>query len=56
MRKLSYLILIKFMLSAEIDMPQEVLESFGEECAKAGLVNSDGIFNDPYKLVAFFCK
>jgi len=44
------------MLSAEIDMPQEVLEAFGEECAKAGLVSADGIFNDPYKLVAFFCK
>jgi len=43
-------------LSSEIDMPEEMLESFGDECRKAGLVNDNGIFNDPYKLVEFFCN
>ncbi len=43
-------------LSIQIDVPTEVLESFGEACRQKGLVDEDGIFYDPYKLVQFFCE
>ncbi len=43
-------------LIAQIQVPDEVLEFFGAECRKAGLVNEDGHFDDPYKLIQFFCK
>lgn len=42
------------MLSMEVDVPDEVLESFGRECQKAGLIDESGFFNDPHKLVYFF--
>lgn len=41
-------------LSAHLDVPEELLESFGEECRQKGLVDKNGYFNDPYKLVHFF--
>lgn len=43
-------------LAAEIEAPDEVLEAFGEECRKASLVNVEGKFDDPHKLVRFFCR
>jgi len=39
-----------------IDIPEELIEAFGYSCRKAHLIDSEGIFNDPYKLVEFFCK
>ena len=38
-----------------IPVPNDLIESFGEECRKLGLVNTDGKFNDRRKLVTFFC-
>ncbi len=43
-------------LVTQIQVPQAVLEFFGAECRKAGLLDAEGYFNDPYKLIAFFCK
>jgi len=42
-------------LATQLDVPAPLLEAFGQECKKAGLVDQDGIFNDPQKLVTFFC-
>lgn len=36
-------------------MPVALLESFGSECRKRGLLNEAGNFNDAYKLVDLFC-
>lgn len=43
-------------LSTQVQVPDEVIEFFGAECRKAGLVNKEGYFDDPYKLIQFFCK
>jgi len=43
-------------LSSQIEIPDELLESFGECCRKAKLVDDQGYFHDPYKLVTFFCQ
>jgi hypothetical protein len=43
-------------LSIEVEIPDGLLESFGEQCRKAGLVDADGKFNDPHALVRFFCQ
>lgn len=43
-------------IPAEVEVPEEVLEVFGEACRKAGLVDEAGYFHDPNKLVSFFCK
>ena len=43
-------------LSSQIDIPEKLLDSFGNECRKAGLINEAGIFDNPYKLVHFFCS
>ncbi len=43
-------------LATQIQIPAEVLEFFGEECRKIGLINAEGYFDDPYKLLKFFCK
>ncbi|HZG54608.1 MAG TPA: hypothetical protein VEZ40_21070 [Pyrinomonadaceae bacterium] len=43
-------------LPTQIDVPAQLLDSFGESCAEAGLVDELGNFNDPYKLVSFFCN
>jgi hypothetical protein len=38
-----------------IPAPPELVESFGEECRKHGLVDKSGHFHDRHKLVTFFC-
>jgi hypothetical protein len=38
-----------------VPVPNELIESFGEECRKLGLVDAEGKFNDRRKLVTFFC-
>jgi len=40
----------------QIDIPELLVETFGECCKKHQLINQDGLFYDPYKLVQFFCK
>lgn len=44
------------MLASQIEIPDELLESFGISCKKAKLVNEAGEFHDPYRLVEFFCQ
>lgn len=44
------------ILSSQIEIPDELLESFGASCRKAELVDKDGNFHDPYRLVEFFCQ
>jgi len=41
--------------SLNIEIPEYLISSFGIECKKYGVINSDGIFNDPHKLVDLFC-
>ncbi|NWG18190.1 MAG: hypothetical protein HXY41_16325 [Chloroflexi bacterium] len=41
-------------LSTEIEIPDALLNSFGAACAGAELVDENGYFNDPYRLVRFF--
>ena len=36
--------------------PSELVEAFGAECHKHGLVDAQGVFNDAHKLVKFFCQ
>lgn len=36
-------------------VPKDVIDSFGAECSKYGLVNVDGIFHDEDRLVEFLC-
>lgn len=43
-------------LPTEADVPHELLDSFGKECLNAKLLDELGNFNDPYKLVSFFCQ
>jgi hypothetical protein len=43
-------------LSTQIEIPDELLEAFGECCRKAKLIDKQGYFHDPYKLVSFFCQ
>ncbi len=40
----------------EVVIPSPVSEVFASECSTFGLVDSAGKFNDPYKLVHFFCN
>jgi hypothetical protein len=40
----------------EIEIPQEILDSFGESCREHGLLDEKGFFNDAYKLVDLFCR
>lgn len=42
--------------SIQIDVPDKLVESFGKSCGQAGLIDDSGKFNDPYKLVRFFCQ
>lgn len=44
------------LLSSQIEIPDELVESFGTSCKKAKLVDEDGYFHDPYRLVEFFCQ
>jgi hypothetical protein len=39
----------------EIEIPPEILDSFGECCRRYGLLDDKGVFNDAYKLVDLFC-
>jgi hypothetical protein len=39
-----------------VDVPEALIESFGESCRDAGLIDSSGRFHDPRKLISFFCK
>jgi hypothetical protein len=43
-------------LPTQVDVPERLLDSFGESCKAAGLVDESGYFNDPYELVKFFCR
>lgn len=43
-------------LSLQLDIPDRLLDHFGSECQHSGLLDENGHFNDPYKLVQFFCK
>ncbi len=38
------------------EIPKRVIETFAEQCKEYGLVDESGIFNDPAKLVTFFCN
>ena len=62
---LSYGKIIKSVLSVLLELgsettnkvivPEELIESFGDECRKFNLLNSAGEFNDAFKLVELFC-
>lgn len=39
----------------DIDLPNELIESFGRYCKENDLIDDNGIFNDPIKLVNLFC-
>jgi len=41
--------------SLDINIPEELITSFGKECANFGLLDEKGNFNDPEKLVDLFC-
>ncbi|NLF51787.1 MAG: hypothetical protein GX577_11685 [Leptolinea sp.] len=46
----------KDKLSIKVVVPEELIESFGNCCREHGLISDDGKFNNPRKLVEFFCK
>lgn len=46
---------IKVAEPEEIEIPEKLLESFGEACKKEGLLDENGYFDNPSKLVKFFC-
>lgn len=43
-------------LPTTINIPSELLDSFGAECYTAGLLDDDGFFNNPQRLVEFFVQ
>jgi hypothetical protein len=43
-------------LPTQLEIPDVLLDAFGEACIEAGLVDELGRFNDPHKLVQFFCQ
>jgi hypothetical protein len=43
-------------LPTELEIPDKLLDTFGERCHQAGLIDQSGYFNDPYALVRFFCQ
>jgi hypothetical protein len=43
-------------LPTQIDVPDEILYYFGAECRAAELIDDLGTFDDPFKLVRFFCS
>ncbi|MEK6599168.1 MAG: hypothetical protein AABY52_02350 [Deltaproteobacteria bacterium] len=53
---LSVLIELGSETNKDIDIPQELITSFGNECRKHKLLDSAGKFNDAYKLVEIFCE
>lgn len=42
-------------LASQVNIPDALIESFGQQCAKAGLIDQDGTFHDSHRLVKFFC-
>jgi hypothetical protein len=52
---LDILIEEKTLSSLNIEVPKDLIASFGNECSKYGVIDKKGIFNDPYKLVDLFC-
>jgi hypothetical protein len=49
-------VLMAFHKKTEIEIPEQLIESFGESCKENGLVDEDGVFRDPYKIVEVFCR
>lgn len=43
-------------LPTQVDIPPALLDSFGTACLEAELIDESGCFNDPYRLVNFFCS
>jgi len=43
-------------LPGKIEVPPELLTAFGDCCKEQDLINDEGRFNNPKKLVAFFCR
>ena len=43
-------------LSTDVEVPDKLLDSFGECCLEANLIDELGNFNDPFALVSFFCQ
>lgn len=43
-------------VSEEIEIPELLIETFGECCKQEGLIDDNGCFNNPHKLVHFFCN
>ncbi|MBI5667474.1 MAG: hypothetical protein HZC41_05655 [Chloroflexi bacterium] len=41
-------------IPVEMEIPDKLLDAFGASCANAGLIDENGIFNDPFRLVHFF--
>lgn len=39
-----------------INVPRKVIDTFGDLCIKYSLLDEKGRFNNPHKLVEFFCK
>lgn len=54
--ELSSLEEIEVATPEEIEIPALLIESFAEACRKAGLIDSSGHFDNPQKLVRFFCN
>ncbi len=46
----------KTNLVETVYMPEELLGAFGEQCKNYGLLDEDGNFNDPLKLIDLFCN
>ncbi len=42
--------------SLDVRIPEELLESFGECCRSRGLLDGNGYFNDPARLLEFFVR
>jgi hypothetical protein len=40
---------------SETEIPVEIINTFGEECKKYGLLDENGFFNDAFRLVELFC-
>jgi hypothetical protein len=43
-------------LPGEVEIPELLIESFGDYCREEHLINQDGYFHDPFALVRFFCQ
>jgi hypothetical protein len=43
-------------LPAQIEIPAELINAFGDACDDAGLIDEEGVFDDPHSLVHFFCQ